>query len=138
MVAGNRKGSVGVGTGKAIDTSLAIEKALRNAKKNMIKLNLVKNNSIPHIVMAKYCSGTISIMPTPGKGVTAGSAVKYVIELAGINDVTAKIISPSKNKLNMARATIEALSAFAKKKGAVEAKPVVAMPVPVEVNPKSK
>jgi len=122
LVAGNRKGSVGIGTGKAIDTSLAIEKALRNAKKNMIKLNLVKNMSIPHIVSAKYCSATVSIMPTPGKGVTAGSAVKNVIELAGINDVTAKIISSSKNKLNMARAAVEALSTFTKKRDAVEAK----------------
>jgi len=124
LVAGNRKGSVGIGTGKAVDTSLAIEKALRNAKKNMIKLDLVKNMSIPHIVSAKYCSATISVMPTPGKGVTAGSAVKNVIELAGINDVTAKIISSSKNKLNMARATVEALSVFTKKKGIVETKPV--------------
>ena len=124
LVAGNRKGSVGIGTGKAIDTSLAIEKALRNAKKNMIKLNLVKNMSIPHIVNAKYCSATVSIMPTPGKGVTAGSAVKNVIELAGINDVTAKIISSSKNKLNMARAAVEALMVFTKKKGSTEAKPI--------------
>jgi small subunit ribosomal protein S5 len=124
LVAGNRKGSVGIGTGKAIDTSLAIEKALRNAKKNMIKLNLVKNMSISHIVSAKYCSATVSIMPTPGKGVTAGSAVKNVIELAGINDVTAKIISSSKNKLNMARAAVEALSTFTKKRDAVETKSV--------------
>ena len=123
LVAGNRKGSVGIGTGKAIDTSLAIEKALRSAKKNMIKLNLVKNMSIPHIVNSKYCSATVSIMPTPGKGVTAGSAVKNVIELAGINDVTAKIISSSKNKLNMARAAVEALRAFTKKRGSVETKP---------------
>ncbi|MGB8815986.1 MAG: 30S ribosomal protein S5 [Minisyncoccia bacterium] len=123
LVAGNRKGSVGIGTGKAIDTSLAIEKALRNAKKNMIKLDFVKNMSIPHIVRAKYCSATVSVMPTPGKGVTAGSAVKNVIELAGMNDVTAKIISSSKNKLNMARATIEALRVFTKKKNSSLTKP---------------
>lgn len=116
IVAGDKKGKVGVGTGKANDTSLAIDKAYRNARKNMITLNLTKDMSIPHEVGAKYCSGKVVIMPTPGRGNNAGSAVRSVIELAGIKDVTAKIISPSKNKLNMARATILALSAFDKKK----------------------
>jgi small subunit ribosomal protein S5 len=116
MVVGNKKGSVGVGTGKANDTSAAIDKAYKNAKKNVIQLNLTKQMSIPHDVSAKYCSGRISIMPAPGKGVSAGSALKSVLELAGIKDVTGKIISPSKNKLNISRATISALSAFDKKK----------------------
>jgi small subunit ribosomal protein S5 len=116
VVAGDKKGKVGVGTGKANDTSVAIDKAYRNAKKNMITLNLTKDMSIPHEVSAKYCSGRIVIMPTPGRGISAGSAVRSVIELAGVKDITAKIVSPSKNKLNMARATILALSAFDKKK----------------------
>ncbi|MFA6797130.1 MAG: 30S ribosomal protein S5 [Candidatus Paceibacterota bacterium] len=116
IVAGDKKGKVGVGTGKANDTSLAIDKAYRNARKNMITLNLTKEMSIPHEVSAKYCSGRVVIMPTPGRGNNAGSAVRSVIELAGIKDITAKIVSPSKNKLNMARATILALSAFDKKK----------------------
>ena len=90
MVVGNRKGSVGVGTGKANDTSAAIDKAYRNAKKNIIQLNLTKTMSIPHDVSAKYSSGRVMIIPAPGRGVSAGSAVKNVIELAGINDVTAK------------------------------------------------
>ena len=125
MVVGNKKGSVGVGTGKANDTSLAIDKAYRNAKKNIMQLNLTKTMSIPHDVSAKYCSGRVILIPAKGRGVSAGSALKSVIELAGIKDVTAKIISPSKNKLNMARAAIIALSAFDKKKNptvAVEAK----------------
>lgn len=116
VVAGDKKGKVGVGTGKANDTSVAIDKAYRNAKKNMFHLNLTKNMSIPHEVSAKYCSGRVVIMPTPGRGNNAGSAVRNVIELAGIKDVTAKIISPSKNKLNMARAAVLALSVFDKKK----------------------
>lgn len=115
MVVGDKKGKVGVGTGKANDTSLAIDKAYRNAKKNIIQLNLTKTMSISHDVSAKYCSGRVQITPAPGRGVSAGSAVKSVIELAGINDVTAKIVSPSKNKLNISRATIMALSAFDKK-----------------------
>jgi len=119
MVVGNKKGSVGVGTGKANDTSLAIDKAYRNAKKNIMQLNLTKTMSIPHDVSAKYCSGRVILIPAKGRGVSAGSALKSVIELAGIKDVTAKIISPSKNKLNMARAAIIALSAFDKKRNPV-------------------
>lgn len=114
MVVGNKKGSVGVGTGKANDTSLAIDKAYRNAKKNIMHLNLTKTSSIPHDVSAKYCSGVVLLIPAKGRGVSAGSALKSVIELAGIKDVTAKIISPSKNKLNIARAAIIALSVFDK------------------------
>lgn len=115
VVAGNKKGSVGVGTGKANDTSIAIEKAFRDAKKNMLRLNLTKTMSIPFEVTSKYCSGRIKIMPAPGKGLTAGSALRTVIELAGIKDVTTKILSPSKNKLNIAMATINALSMFKKR-----------------------
>jgi len=116
IVAGNRKGSVGVGTGKAGDTSLAIDKAFRSAKKNMVNLVLTKTMSIPHEVSAKYCSGRIMIMPAPGRGVSAGSAVRSVLEFAGVKDVMAKIISPSKNKLNLARAAVEALKTFDKRK----------------------
>ena len=122
MVVGNKKGSVGVGTGKANDTSAAIDKAYRNAKKNIVQLNLTKTMSIPHDVSAKYSSGRVTIMPAPGRGVSAGSAVKNVIELAGINDVTAKIFSPSKNKLNISRAAVMALSAFDKRKFAMPQK----------------
>ena len=124
VVAGDKKGSVGVGTGKANDTSVAIDKAFRNAKKNMIHLSLTKTNSISHDVFAKYCSGSVMIMPAPGRGVSAGSAARDVLELAGIKDVTAKIISSSKNKLNIARATIEALKTFNKKASTVTVKPV--------------
>ncbi len=109
LVAGNRKGSVGVGTGKAGDTSLAIEKALKNAKRHMIKISLNKEMSIPHDVDAKYCSSRVMIMPAPGKGIVAGSSVRDVLELGGVKDVTAKIRSGSKNKLNNARVAIKAL-----------------------------
>lgn len=110
MVIGNRKGSVGVGTGKAGDTALAIEKATKSAKKHMIKVSRTANNSIPHIIEAKYSSATVVILPAKSKGLIAGSAVRSVLELAGITDVNAKIRSGSKNKLNIAQATIKALS----------------------------
>lgn len=109
LVAGNRKGSVGVGIGKAADTAAAIEKATKNAKKNMIKVLLNKDMMIPHEVMAKESSATVMIMPAAGRGMVAGSSVRNVLELAGIKNVRAKIQSGSKNKLNNARATIKAL-----------------------------
>lgn len=109
LVAGNRKGKVGVGTGKAGDTSLAIEKALKNAKKNMIDVSLTKSMSIPYEIQAKYCSSRVEMLPAKGKGIAAGSSVRDVIELAGINDVVAKLRSGTKNKLNNARVAIKAL-----------------------------
>lgn len=110
LVAGNRKGSVGVGIGKAADTAAAIEKATKNAKKNMIKVLLSPEMMIPHEVEAKESSATVMIMPAKGRGMVAGSSVRNVLELAGIKNVRAKILSGSKNKLNNARATIKALS----------------------------
>lgn len=109
MIIGDRKGKVGVGTGKAGDISMAMEKAAKDAKKHMITVKLTKNSSIPHEVKAKASSATVEIMPAPARGLIAGSAVRNALALAGITDVNAKILSGSKNKLNMARATIKAL-----------------------------
>lgn len=116
LIVGNRKGSVGVGIGKAGDTALAIDKAVRDAKKNMISVNLTKTMSIPYETDAKYSSARIIIRPAPGRGTIAGSAVKNVIEMAGIKDVSAKIMSVSKNKLNIARAAVAALKKVGKPK----------------------
>jgi len=110
IVLGNRKGSVGVGMGKGTDTALAIEKAVKNARKNMKTIKLNKNMSIPHEVKAKYASSEVQIMPAPGKGLVAGSSIRTVLDLAGATDVTAKVITRSKNKLNNARVAIIALS----------------------------
>jgi len=109
IIAGDQKGRVGVGIGKASDTALAIGKALRDAKKNMIKLNLTKDMSIPHDIEAKLGSARIIIMPAKGRGLVAGSSVRIIMDLAGIKNVGAKVLSRSKNKLNIARATIKAL-----------------------------
>jgi len=110
IVIGDRKGRVGVGLGKAGDTPVAIDKAARDARKNMIKVNLTKNSSVPHEVNAKYSSSRILIMRAPGKGILAGSSVRTVLELAGIREVSAKIFSRSKNKINNAKAAVKALS----------------------------
>ena len=109
VIAGDHNGRVGIGQGKASDTPLAIDKAFRDAKKNMIKLSLTKNHSIPHEVRAKFSSAKVVIMKAPGKGVLAGSSVRTVLEFAGIKEVGAKILSPSKNKVNNAKAAIKAL-----------------------------
>ena len=109
VVAGNRKGMVGVGLGKGADTALAIDKAMRSAKKNMVTISLTKEMTILHEVYAKYSSGRVMIMPAKGRGVVAGSSVRNVLELALIKDVAGKILSPSKNKINIARAAVEAL-----------------------------
>lgn len=114
LVAGDKKGRVGVGLGKAGDTSLAIDKATRDAKKNMIKVEHNKYMSIPHPVYAKYSSARIEMMPAKGRGIVAGSAVRNVIELAGLKDIVGKIRSGSKNKLNIARGAIAALSSITK------------------------
>jgi len=109
VVAGNRKGMVGVGQGKASDTPLAIEKAFRDARKNMITINTTKNMSIPHEINAKYAASVVKIMPAPGKGILAGSSVRTVIELAGLKEISSKLLSRSKNSVNNAYVAIAAL-----------------------------
>ena len=114
MVIGDKRGKVGVGIGKAGDTQLAIEKAIRNARKHMIIVTMNKDSHIPHDVHVKYASSEVMMMPAPGRGLVAGSSVRTVLELAGVKDITAKIFSRSKNKLNNARAAVEALKQLKK------------------------
>ncbi len=128
MVIGDRKGKVGVGTGKAGDISMAMEKAAKDAKKNMITVKLTKNSSIPHEVEAKSSSATVLIIPAPSRGLVAGSSVRNVLELAGVKDVNAKILSGSKNKLNMARAAVDALGKLKTRARSTE------KPAPVEAS----
>ncbi|MEK7530387.1 MAG: 30S ribosomal protein S5 [Patescibacteria group bacterium] len=114
VVAGDRKGRVGVGIGKGADTQLAVDKAFRDAKRQMIRVRTNEDMTITHDVLAKESSGIVAIRPAPDRGLVAGSSVKTVLELAGIKDVTAKVLSGSKNKLNIARATIKALASLKK------------------------
>ncbi|PIQ66758.1 MAG: 30S ribosomal protein S5 [Candidatus Zambryskibacteria bacterium CG_4_9_14_3_um_filter_40_16] len=114
LVAGNRKGKVGIGQGKAGDTPLAIEKALREAKKNMIDVKVTKNMSIPHDSLAKFGGSKVIIIPAPGRGLLAGSSVRTVLEMAGLTSVNAKILSTSKNPVNNAKAALKALSQLSK------------------------
>ncbi len=100
---GDKKGSVGLGTGKGGDTAAAINKALRQAKKSMFRIKTTKEMSIPHEVRDKFGSSKLTIMPNKGKGLVAGSTVRDMLVLAGLKNITAKIHSGSKNKLNNAR-----------------------------------
>jgi len=115
LVAGDKKGSVGLGLGKAGDTALAINKAVRNAKKNMVKLKLTKTMSIPHELSAKFSSSSVILFPNKGRGLVAGSVVRDIVKLSGMKDITGKILSNSKNKLNNAKAVMEALSQISSK-----------------------
>ncbi|MFA5132355.1 MAG: 30S ribosomal protein S5 [Candidatus Paceibacterota bacterium] len=113
LVAGDHNGRIGLGTGKALDTQVAIEKALKAAKKNMFTIKLSKTKSLPHDIDAKFKSSQVMIMPNKGRGLIAGSSARTILALAGLNDVTAKFYSGTKNKLNNARATMAALQQIA-------------------------
>jgi small subunit ribosomal protein S5 len=117
VVIGDRKGRVGVGLGKGADTALAIDKAVRSAKKNLITVPLTETGSIAHAVTARYGSSDVEIMPSPGRGLVAGSAMRIVLEYAGVTNVVTKILSRTKNKLTIGRATIIALKSLQTKNG---------------------
>ena len=105
---GNEKGKVGMGLGKANGVPDAIKKAVANAKKNLVTVSL-KGGTLPHDQIGKYNSTSVLLKPaSKGTGVIAGSAAREILELVGVHDVLTKIRG-SKNKDNVARATIEGL-----------------------------
>lgn len=109
VVAGDKKGKIGIGVDKGRDVSQAIEKATRKAKKNLVSV-VIKNETIPYQVEAKAGPARILLKPQKkGRGLVAGGAVRTICELAGIKNISSKILSGSKNKLNNAMATMEAL-----------------------------
>jgi len=110
LILGNHLGLVGLGIGKGADTALSIEKAMRQAKKNMMNVPLTPDFSIPHEVSAKFKAARVILRPAKaGKGLAAGGSVRSVLALAGVKNASAKILSHTKNKLTNARAALEAL-----------------------------
>ena len=106
---GDGQGKVGIGLGKANGVPDAIKKAIATAKKNMIHVSL-KGGTIPHEQIGKFNSTSVLLKPaTEGTGVIAGSATRELLELVGITDVLTKIRG-SRNKDNIARATLDGLS----------------------------
>lgn len=108
VVVGDRKGRVGIGTGKANEVPDAIKKAIEDAKKNVFTVPIV-GTTIPHDIVGNYGAGSVFMRPaTEGTGVIAGSAARAVLELAGINDILTKCLG-SRTKINVVRATVDAL-----------------------------
>jgi len=115
VVVGDKKGKVGVGLAKATEVPPAIAKAARQAQKAMIEVAL-KGTTIPHDVYIKYKAAKVYLKPAPvGTGLKVGSVVRKILELAGIKDVSGKIIG-SRNKIVNAYAMIEALKSLKKPK----------------------
>ena len=109
VAVGDKKGKVGLGIGKANEVPDAIKKAIQAATKNIIMVPIVDNRTIPHDAIGVSGASKILIKPAAaGSGVIAGGPVRAVLELAGVRDVVSKSLG-SNTKLNMARATIEAL-----------------------------
>ncbi len=108
VVVGDQSGHAGFGMGKAREVPMAIRKAIEQAKKNMVKLNL-RGSTIPHQVVGFYGSGHVLLKPAPeGTGVIAGGPVRAVMEVAGIQNVLTKSIGTS-NPHNVIKATFDAL-----------------------------
>ena len=109
VVVGNENGIVGYGLGKAREVPLAIQKAIDDAKKNLVKVS-IHNGTLPHEQISKYGAAKVIIKPAaPGTGVIAGGAMRAVLESAGVRNVLAKCIGSS-NPHNVVKATIKALS----------------------------
>lgn len=110
VVVGNRKGKVGLGTGKAKEMPDAVKKATQAATKNVINVSLIDNRTIPHEIIVKNGAARVMLKPAAeGTGVKAGGPVRDVLELAGVKDVLSKSLGSS-TKINMARATLKALA----------------------------
>lgn len=111
LVIGNRKGKVGVGVGKGSDVTDAIRKAFDDGKKNLINVP-IHGNTISHDIEHKSGSARVLLKPAPeGRGIVAGGAVRAVVDFSGIKDIVSKSFGTS-NKLNVARATAEALESL--------------------------
>lgn len=110
VIIGNKKGKVGVGIATGADVTLAVDKAVRQAKKYLTNIILTPEKSIPHHVEAKYGAAKVFLKPAiKGRGIIAGGTVRTICVLGGIENITTKIIGRTNNKLNNARAAIKAL-----------------------------
>ena len=108
VVLGDGKGIVGIGFGKAREVPPAVEKAVADAKKHLVRVSLV-GTTFPHATVARFRSSQVKLLPAaPGTGILAGAAVRAVLEAAGVRDALTKALG-SKNAMNLAKATFEGL-----------------------------
>ncbi len=111
LVIGDKKGRVGFGVAKGVDVQIAIDKAYRQAKKNVIRVPL-HEDTFPHAIQVKFGSAMVLLKPAPrGTGLKCGGAVRMVLELAGVPNASSKILNSS-NKLNLAKATFVAIKSL--------------------------
>jgi small subunit ribosomal protein S5 len=109
IVIGDKKGQIGYGLAKGKDVAIAVNKAVSQAKNNLLKLTIV-DGTIAHQVNKKFKAAHVIFRPAPeGTGIIAGGAVRAVLELSGIKNISAKILG-SNNKVNIVKAVFEALS----------------------------
>lgn len=110
IISGNKSGKVGVGIASGLDVARAIEKATFQSKKNIIEIPIVQD-SILHEVQAKFGSAEVLLRPQrKGRGLVAGGTVRIICQLAGIKNISSKILGRTGNKLNNAKATIKAFN----------------------------
>lgn len=108
VVIGNKKGKIATGHAKSRDVPSAVQKAISAAKRNIVEIPL-KEGTIHHPVDAKYGAAKVLLMPAPqGSGIIAGGAVRTVVELVGIKDISSKMLGSS-NKVTNVRCAIEAM-----------------------------
>lgn len=124
IVLGNRAGKVGIGLAKGADVTLAITKAVNQAKKNMIDVPIAAGGTIPHAITHKFGASVILLRPAKhGRGVICGGVVRIIAEIAGIQNVTGKILGTNNNVTN-AKCMIEALSLLKGKKVSKKSAPI--------------
>ncbi len=117
VVIGDKKGRVAMGLAKAKDVPMAVQKAVRQAEKNLIKVPL-REGTIAHEIRSKFGAARIMLKPAPaGTGIISGGAVRIVLELAGVENIVSKVFG-SNNKVNNIKATLHALASLKKLKTA--------------------
>jgi small subunit ribosomal protein S5 len=113
VVVGDKKGRVGIGSAKGQDVQKSIEKATKKAQKSAVKVFITENGTIPHEVKAKYGAAVILLKPqSEGRGLVAGGTVRTICSMAGVENISGKILGNTRNKLNNAKATIKALQSL--------------------------
>lgn len=119
VVVGNGQGVLGLGFGKAAEVPVAVEKAVSDAKKRLVRVSL-RGTTVPHASVTNYRASTVKLLPAaPGTGIIAGSAVRAVLESAGVRDVLSKAIG-STNGVNLAKAAFEGLISMRTRKAVAE------------------